>query len=1109
MVRACSQCQRPNPNDARFCEQCGAGMNACSGCGKPLNQNANFCSFCGQPTTQSVSVSAQSPNPAVDAHNKAERRQLTVLFCDVVGSTQMSERLDPEEYREVLTTYQHRCETIVNDFGGWIAQYLGDGLLIYFGYPVAHEDDTVRAIDAALQILSALPEMNATLASTQSVQLRIGVHTGAVVVGEISPGDRRTELAFGDTVNLTFRLLDHAEPGELVISESARRLSDGLFQVHNIGPKSLKGISAKTLLHKVLAATDARSRLDLAAMSGYGVLAGFQAEIGLLNRSWRRSTQEYGQGFAVSGDAGTGKSRLLLAFKESIQEESHTWVECRCTAYGQGSAFSAVIAAVLQLLGISKDDSASEKFSKLELGIVASGLDPAVAIPPIASMLSLPVSESYSQLAGTPESARQELLECLVNWLETESKKQPVVLVMEDLHWVDPSTLELLELMLERIHSIRCFILMTHRPNFEPTWRRRSYISQINMPRLSDEEAEVIISNAVKGKTLPRKLVDEVIARTDGVPLFLEELTLALIESELVEEREDHYVLLGSISDLQAPETLQGSLMARLDQMGSAKSTAQLAAVLGRECGHDLLEAVSPLGQQELSEATKKLDDADLLYRTGVAPRASYRFKHALTQDVAYRSLLHRTRQNHHARVASVLEAQFPHLVDSEPELVARHYEEALQLEQALLYWENAANRAFERSAYREAIAHADHAIALINLLPDSEDFGREHRGTRELALQLMLGGAYIAIRGHGHMDVQQSYERARMLCQEVPDAQLVSQALVGLSAYYVTIHELETSHTLANELLAVAQRSDDSDVSVAANLTMGITLWWMGRPTDSMLELEQTIALHNPAKQRLRTYVAGQDPGIIARAFSAWSHWLAGYPDQAMTRVEEGIALAAQRKDYFNLAFALGCANVLYCLRRDDLVALEQRATETISLCEEHGFPIFLTLGRLSLGWVRVHNGDASGLAEIEAGVAMVATSGPIITPIATALYADALCHLGHHAAAVSTVRSALAEQNRGEPWDAELLRLEGQGLYGAGKSTEEALACYQKSLDVAQRQGARGFELRTALSIAELVKESRSNQQPTVDLGAVYALFDEGLNTHDLRAVRHFLES
>jgi class 3 adenylate cyclase/tetratricopeptide (TPR) repeat protein len=1120
----CGQCQHTNPGDARFCMQCGAQLGLCGACGGELPPEALFCPACGEPREKTPGAKDPSEAPGSVAHpsypgappDGAERRQLTVMFCDVVDSTELSELLDPEDYREALAAYQRICGEKVERYGGWVAQYLGDGLLVYFGYPQAHEDDPVRAVDAALNIQAALPELNVDLEKANALfrdrpmQLRLCVHTGPVVVGEMGMGDRLTELALGDTVNLTFRLLDHANPGDVVYSESTGHLCEGLFQVEALGAKSLKGIAEPVSLFRVDAANDARSRLDVAAARGLGQLAGRGEELALLLGRWEAAKEGAGQGFVVSGEAGMGKSRLVLAFREHIESETHGWIECRCSPYGEGSAFEPVVSALEHQLGFQHGETPDERLEKLDVALRATDLDIADVKPLIASLLSLPMSEDYPLPSVRPEVLRKQLLGCIAVWLEASSALRPTVLVLEDLHWADPSTLELLELLLERASSARVLVILTHRPEFQPPWPARGHISQIAMQRLAREQSAVVIANAAKGKTLPGPLVDEILARTDGVPLFLEELTRALLESELVEEHETEYVLQGEIEELAAPATLQDSLMARLDRLGSAKATAQLASVLGREFQHSLLEVVSLLAADALDAAIDRLAEADLLYRAGVPPHASYRFRHALIQDVAYRSLLNRTRHGHHARVAAALEERFPEVVEAHSELVARHYEEAQKLEAALPFWERAASRAVDRSAYVEGASHATRALAVLGQLPEPTDpAAQEERAARELALQLLRGGAVIATRGHGDPQVQRSYERARELCKVVPDVALVSQALVGLSAYYVTIGEIETSHELGEQLLQIAATSGQDDVKLAAHLTIGIPLCFRGEPADSMDHLERAISFYDPSQHRVGAYVSGQDPGVVARSFSAWAHWLAGFPDQARARVEEGIELAALHEDPFSQAFAMGCAGPLYCLRRDDYETLERRAIETIALCDEHGFPLFLGLGRCSLGWALARHGDEEGIQELERGIALFESSGSILRTLGAGLHADALCRVGRSKEASMVVRAALSTPKRATFWDAELLRLEGESLRLSGAPDSEALDCYERSLEVARRQGARTFALRSCLDIARLLQKQGRGADARAALADIYSTFEEGHGTEDLREAQVLLDT
>ena len=618
---------------------------------------------------------AKDPGPV-----PGERRQLTVMFCDLVGSTALSGQLDPEELREVVRAYQAMCAEVIGSFEGHLAKYLGDGLLVYFGYPVAHEDDAPRAVRAGLGIVGAIHELPlANIRLQHPIQVRIGIHTGLVVAGEMGAGDAREPLAIiGETPNVAARLQEVAAPNTVVISAATQRLVQGFFTCQDLGLRTLKGVSAPLAVYRVLGESGVRSRLEVAAAAGLTPLVGREEEVGLLLQRWEQAKEGTGQVVSLSGEPGIGKSRLVRVLKERVAEEVQTWLECRCSPYYQNTALYPLIDLLQRVLRFQKEDTPEEKLCKLEVGVRGQWKGQAEAaslqvetILLFASLLSLPLPEGrYSPLTLTPQRQKQKTLEALLAWLLAEAARQPLPFILEDLHWADPSTLEFLSLLTDQVPTARVLTVLAFRPEFIPTWTPRSHMSQITLMRLPRKQAEVMVEKVAGGKGLPPDVVQQIVAKTDGVPLFVEELTKMVVES--VESIGS--VGLPSRMPLQAiaiPATLQDSLMARLDRLGTAKEVAQLGATLGREFSYELIRAVSPVGEATLQQALARLVAAEVLYRRGLQPQARYLFKHALIQDAAYQSLLKSTRQQYHRQIAQVLEEQFAEIKETQPEALA------------------------------------------------------------------------------------------------------------------------------------------------------------------------------------------------------------------------------------------------------------------------------------------------------------------------------------------------------------------------------------------------------------------------------------------------------
>jgi class 3 adenylate cyclase len=644
-----------------------------------------------QRATQDAPPAPTATLPTAPPPAEAERRQLTVLFCDLVDSTRLASQLDPEELRQVVQAYQATCAKVIARFEGHIAQYLGDGLLVYFGYPLAHEDDAQRAVRAGLGILEAMGQLHTSLGPEREVHLavRLGIHTGLVVVGDVGEGTRQEQLALGETPNVAARLQGLAAPNTLVISATTFQLLGGFFACQPLGTPLLKGLAQPLVVYRVLYESMARSRLEAASRTGWTPLVGREQEIAVLRERWARVTDGLGQVVLLSGEAGIGKSRLVQVLTDQVAAEPCAWLTlCQCSPYYQHTALYPLIDLLERVvLRVEGEASPQQKVGKLEGFLVQYGLPLAEAVSLFAALLSLPLPADYTPVTVSPEQQKQQTLHVLVTLLLRIAAQQPVLFVMEDLHWVDPSTLELLSLLVDQGPTARILTLFTFRPDFSPPWTGRAHLTQLTVNRLPRRQAVEVIHQVAHGKVLPPEVVEQIVAKTDGVPLFVEELTKMVLESEMLQERDEGYALTGPLHPLAIPATLHDSLMARLDRLATVKALAQLGATLGREFSYALLRAVAPWDEGTLHQGLHQLVAAEFLYQRGVPPQATYTFKHALIQDVAYQSLLRSTRQQYHQRIAQALEAQFPETVATQPELVAQHYTTAGCTEQAIRYW--------------------------------------------------------------------------------------------------------------------------------------------------------------------------------------------------------------------------------------------------------------------------------------------------------------------------------------------------------------------------------------------------------------------------------------
>src|SRR5262245_20162673 len=648
------------------------------------------------------------PQPSVIAPPvDAERRQLTVLFCDLVGSTQLSGQLDPEDLRAVVRAYQQAAAEIIARYEGHIAQYLGDGLLVYFGYPVAHEDDARRAVHTGLGIVQAIATLNTRLAAQYGVQLavRLGIHTGPVVVGVMGGGGRHEHLALGETPNVAARLQNLAPANAVVISAVTARLVQGTFVLEELGTHTLHGVAEPMMVSRVRGLLATPSHDEEFVTATVPVLVGREEESGLLRRRWEQSKAGLGQVVFGSGEAGIGKSAVVEALRAQGRAGGFPRIAYRCSPYHTTSALYPVITQIEHLLQLAPDDPPATRLAKLEVGLRPYDLPLAEVVPLLAGLLSVPLSaERYAPLTLTPQQQKQQTLDALLAWMVAEAERQPVLVAWEDLDWADPTTLEVLGLVIEQVPTVPMLHVLTYRPEFSPLWPQRSHITPLVLNRLERPQVEALIAQRAGGKTLPAEVVQHIVAKTDGVPLYVEELTKMLLASSLLREEADQYMLTGPLRMVAIPDTLQDALMARLDQLNTAKEVAQLGAVLGREFPYELLQAIAPQDNNALQEGLAQLVEAELLYQRGRPPRARYVFKHALIQDAAYASLLKSARQRVHQRIAEVLEVRFPASVETQPELIAQHYTAAGCTEQAVVYWQRAGQQASERSAHLEAI---------------------------------------------------------------------------------------------------------------------------------------------------------------------------------------------------------------------------------------------------------------------------------------------------------------------------------------------------------------------------------------------------------------------
>jgi class 3 adenylate cyclase/predicted ATPase/energy-coupling factor transporter ATP-binding protein EcfA2 len=1063
------------------------------------------------PPTADVHPPQGLPPAAASRPPDAERRQLTVMFCDLVASTQLSGRLDPEEYRDVVRAYHTACTAVIRRYDGHIAQLLGDGLLVYFGYPQAHEDDPQRAVRTGLGILTAMGDLNQGLQRAKGFELaiRLGIHTGLVVVGAMGGGGRQEQLALGETPNVAARIQGLAVPNTVVMSDATYRLVQGYFQCQAMGAQTLRGVGKPISVYCVLSASGATSRLDVAQPRGLTPLVGRESEVTLLQERWQQAKSGQGQVVLLTGDAGIGKSRLVQMLKEHVANESHVRWECRSSEHSQNTALFPLVDLFQRLLRLHAEDTPDAKLGKLEQALSQYRLPLEESVLLFAPLLSLPISEDrYPPLNVSPQRQRQKMLESLVAILLELAERQPVLFILEDLHWTDPTTLELLNLLIEQTPTASLLGLLTCRPHFHPAWHHRSYITEMTLNHLSHTQVEQIVACITHGKALPPEVLRQIIGKTDGVPLFVEEITKAILESGQLKALDDRYEPTGAFAAFAIPATLHDSLMARLDRLVTAKAVAQYGAVIGRQFAYELLQVVSQVDEVMLQHELGRLVEAEIVYQRGVPPQSTYVFKHALIQDAAYESLLKSTRQHYHQRIAQVLEAQFPETAEAEPELLAHHSTEAGLSPQAVRYWQRAGQRARARSANVEAISHCTRGLAVLQHLPESPA-----RLQQELDLQTALGPALMVTKGFAALEVEQVYTRARTLCRHLGATPQLFPVLWGAWMSASARAELQSARELGEELLTLAESRQDPALLLGAHQALGQTFSQRGEWTLARVHLEQGMALSTLQPQYSQVFLYGQEPRVACLSFAASTLWHLGYPNQAREHIHTMLTLARELSHPFTLVSALLYAAQFSGFLREGAV-VQAVAEEALALCREQGFALGRARGTLMRGWAFAAQGQREeGLAQMCQGLAAFRVTG---ARAGLALYLGWLAEVyggaGHPTEGLRTLAEAIAVmyQHGLYGFEAHLHWRKGELLLAQlPGSAPEAETCFQQALDVARRQEAKSLELRAAMSLARLWQQQGKRQKAHDLLAPVYGWFTEGFDTADLQEARSLLDT
>ena len=1037
-----------------------------------------------------------APRPESSTSGEAERRQLTVMFCDLVGSTALSARLDPEDMREIIGVYHRKCADLITKGGGFVAKYMGDGVLAYFGYPQAHEDDAERGVLAGLALVEAVPKLKTT--AEVPLQVRVGIATGLVVVGELlGTGAAQEQAVVGETPNLAARLQGLAEPNAVIIADATRRQLGALFELADLGLQSLKGFVELQRAWRVSGESGVESRFA-ALRTGATPLVGREEELDLLLRRWSQAKTGEGRVALISAEPGIGKSRLTEALGERILE-APVRMRYFCSPHHQDSALYPVIAHLERAARFARSDGPTAKLEKLAalLG------DDADELPLLAELLSLPEIPASPLLELAPQKKKERTFAALLRLLESLARRQPVLMVFEDVHWIDATTQELLDRTIPRVEKLPVLLIATFRPEFQPPWTGLPHVTSMTLSRLGRREGAALVRDLLSNASvLPDDIVDEIVERTDGVPLFLEEMTKVVLETAGGPDAARGRIAAFPGARLQVPPTLQASLMARLDRLGTAaREVAQVGAAIGRDFSHELLMATAPRGTSETQEALARLVGAGLVFQLGVPPAAEYQFKHALVQDTAYGSLLRGSRQAVHARIAAAMRERHPEVTERAPEVLAHHLNEAGDPDGAAIWWLEAGRRAASRSANIEAVAHLSRGIAGLKRLPETAE-----RNRQELALQLALGPALMSTRGFVAPQTIGAYQRARALAEGLGDDRARFAAIWGL---WLSQQESVTQREiLTHELFRVAERLGDADLRLQAHHCAWATVTMAGKLTESREQIRQGVELYDRDRHHGHALIyGGHDPGVCGYGFGAVTLWLLGYPDQAARSARDGIALAESLSHEPSTGHALWFAGVLHYFRRDVPRVLDC-GERLIALGREHGLARYLAVGQILRGWASAQRGRINEtLPELRGAVSRYKSTALVFTGLFTAMLAEVEGQAGSRQESLRTLEAAERHAvSHDQVWLAGTLHLKGAEL-AAGRDAA-AEACLRASLDVARGQQAKSLELRAATSLARLLDRDHRRDEARDLLTAVYGWFTEGFDTLDLKQAKTLLD-
>lgn len=1080
----CASCRTENPDAMKFCGNCGTPLRA---------------------------------EPA-EAH--AELRQLTVLFCDLVGSTALSESLEPEDLREVMASYHEACAEVIRRQHGHIAQYLGDGVLVYFGYPRAQEDAARRAVRAGLEIVAAIATLSVKLQATRGIDLavRIGVHTGPVVVGDVGGGERREQLAQGKTPNVAARIQTIATPGTVVVGDATHRIVQGFFEFTSLGEQGMKGLSDVMVLYRAERESGAETRLDVARRAGLTRLTGREGELASLVDRWEAVRKSGGHAVLIRGEAGIGKSRMADTLRARAGREGAIVVESYCTPYSRQTALFPIAGMLERSLGFRRDTTVTDKRSALEARLRQRGVHADESLALMSQLLGIALDGADPTSSYSPQKRRVRTLEILRDWLFATARDGAVLWVVEDLHWADPTTIEFVSFVLREFADTPALVVLTSRPEFEAPWLSGERASLIALHRLAPSDTGAMVSSVARGKSIPAEVLSQIVARTEGVPLFVEEVTKAVLELDVLTEFEDRYELAGPLPPDLIPSTVQDSLNARLDRLGSAKATAQLAATIGREFRFDLLRAVAGDGATGLRDDLLRLVLSELVYPSEDATEETYLFKHALIQDAAYQSLLKKSRRDLHERIADVLLARFPDVAQSRPELVAEHFTAAGRIQQAVTQWGLAGQLALGRAAYHEAASHLRHGLGLVGELPE------EVREAREIEFQLGLIPALISTQGWASAELNTVYIRARALVEREAGSPYEFLVLSGTLGYHLTGGRINRALVLCEEVLTLAQKRGDPMSLAMAHQNFSATACWHGDWQAAIHHAERGLALFDTEVERAITSMVGLSSFVALPCYRTAAEWMLGQLGRVIPSSDEALASAHRHGHPHSIGCALGYRCQAFMLMGDARGVLAV-TDENIRYARDQRLEFWVAPARIYRGWALCNLGRvAEGLSEIREAFAFFLAGGNGVSGVLfRAVLAEALWAAGERSEAFATLDEGTAHATTNDEWlfapelfrlRAEWLMVEADVARGTSRSHDKAgrLAGAENSareaVALARRQGAVPLELRALTTLVRVRRaQGHGAAAELSELATCHARFPSGFSMPELAAARALL--